>query len=466
MHKRLLRALLPILSLTGYASAYADGWEYGSRAALTLNTDDNPTLIADEIVVGIDPDTGEEITEDRRESIFRFLAYYEFELQNQTANRSFNIRPRVSRDYFPDREDSDLENFAYNVPGFYSITGQTTRFNLGFSARQDQAISNDINAEGNVQGQGFRADDIFVVYSITPTFTWTPTPNDQFFLSGSWSKQDFDLDFTGRSDFEGKGASLSYSRTLTPRQTLGLTAQINNGDLEGRNCLNVPAGVFPDNPPCSERPGILPGFVQTNITNKNSTDLTSFTVDYSFRITPTLEFRASIGRQNTETEQQIIDDDGNDALPGSEFESDNETYNIGLTKSTERSEIRFTAGRSTVLQSVNGTPQDRDTYDLTIQSRWTPKIRTILRLNYRDQQSVFFRDAEDGDIADRIEQKNRFYNGELQLRYQLSRKWSAVTAYRYQQRDIDGVNDTRATSNLFRLGFIYTFKELPTPTFF
>jgi len=445
----------------------AADWDWGASAGLSSVYDDNPTLSNDD---------------DTPEDTFRFLAFYELELQNVGPQKGFSISPRISRDYYPDSDKSDLESTDYDVPGEIFYSTPTSRWSLDFGFTRQNILSSEsiVEAPGDATNS-FRADDTVFNYNLSPSVSWNASSKDQIVLNAVWRKQDYDLDYTGRSDFDGYSINSSYLRAVTERQSLGLTVNFSSSESNGLNCRDA----FTD--PLTPRPAAIEPcdgaevnqFITLNAKNRNETDAYNITLDYTWRIQPTLNLRASIGREKVDSVQRVVDFDGTTLLfdgvediggififtPTNKIESDaeNETYNIGLTKELERGSWNISAARGTRLQSSTGTPQDSDTYRFNFERRLSKRLFMVTRFAYSTQESVFLANDDNDTGASREQQ---FYSAQGTLRYRLDRKWSIVGTYRWRKRDRDprtitsNADSIISTSNQYRVGITYAFKQL------
>lgn len=486
--------------------AAADEWNYAARAGLSSVYDDNPTLTEDSNI----------------DSTFRFLAFYEMDIETRRDNTVFEISPRVSRDYYPDSEDSDLESTDYEITGTWSTVTPTSRWNVNFRTSEENILSTDTVAETGITDT--TADDSRTIYSVSPSVTWTPTPKDSLIFGLNWNKIDFDKDFTNRNDSETTGANFSYLRAITQKQSLGLTGRVTSSERDNTRCTlytyyidDAVAAPRPSEPPCDEFPdnspnnlfpvfapsGALLGlgsnadifpspddylFTQNILSTSDSdTDTYSVTLDYQYTFSPLLSISLSAGREKTKTSNTLEDINGTTLLqdsvlvflPPNNFivvndsfvsrrktDAENETYNVRVTKLTERSEFVFVATRGTFLETSRATPQDREVYELRAKTEWTDKLRSEINLRYTDQESVFESASSDDtnlpqQTSDTSISQTKFYSGQFILKYNLTRKWSMQTSYRYRERERTFSGST-ATSSTISAAVVYNFKRIPT----
>ncbi len=441
--------------------ALAGAWDWGADASINSNYNSNPTLRPDD-----DP---------RKQSTFRFIATYKMDIEQKSASSKFRFRPRVTRDYYPDRQFSDLDSTDFFLPGSASLIRPTTRWNLAFNASRQNVLSNETTiAEGEGTPGSFRADDIQYIFSLAPNVTWSMTPRDQLTVSATAVIVDFDLDYTGRSDFDIYSLNTSYRRSVTERQQLGLTAFVTRIESEGINC-RVNSNADNPTPPVTEPCTIFDNPSRVNAVNQNETDSNGFTVDYRYSWSETVSLVARIGLQSSDSVLTVNDADGNSIvgeiillpdgrISGTEVEEilstfESTTYNISLDRKMERYEFTLGANRR-VTPSQLGTPQDR--YQLTLDGKykWTEKLTFIYRLVAWEQQSIFLSGVDN----DELERKTRFFSGNFRLSWSFHRDWAVNGGYIYRYRDrdagINSLNTVTSTSNALSIGFNYKFRSL------
>ncbi len=450
-----------LLLLCFNGPALAGAWDWGADASINSNYNDNPTLRADD-----DP---------RKQSTFRFLATYKMDIEQKSASSRFRFTPRVTRDYYPDEQFKALESTDFFLPGSASLIRPTTSWNLGFNASRQNVLSNETTiAEDGSTLSSFRADDIQYIFSLAPNVTWSMTPRDQLTLSASAAIVDFDLDYTGRSDYEVYSLNTSYRRSVTERQQLGFTGFVSRNESEGTNC-RVNNNAANPTPPVTEPCTIFDTPSRVNAVNQNETDSNGFTVDYRYSWSETVSLVARIGLQSSDSVLTVNDADGNSIvgeiillpdgrISGTEVEEilstfESTTYDISLDRKMERYEFTLGAQRR-VRPSSLGTPQDRYQLVLDGKYRWTEKLTFIYNLIAWEQQSIFLSGVDNNEL----ERKTRFFSGNFRLNWSFHRDWSVNGGYRYRYRDrdagVNSLNTVTSTSNEFRIGFNYTFRNL------
>ena len=94
----------------GLSPADAANWNYGTRVGLSSEWNDNPALQDDRFDF---------------DSTFKFLAVYEGDFERRDDNTTLSFRPRVTRDYYPDSQFSNLETTDFFLPGSFSLRRPT-----------------------------------------------------------------------------------------------------------------------------------------------------------------------------------------------------------------------------------------------------------------------------------------------------------------------------------------------------
>jgi hypothetical protein len=408
-------------------NALAANWEWGSDFATAANWSDNPALSDNDL----DPPT-----------TFRVVLIYNGQIERLSQGRSWVFSPRVTRDYYPDRDFADLESTDIFLPGSFRFARQRTSFSLGYNLSRQNVLSDETTIS-DTGGSLLNSDDTLYRASLAPGFTWVMSEKDQISLGVNFSISDYDLEFTNRADSQGGGINGSYSRSLTQRQSLGFS--VNVGKFKSENKRNVFFG-FP------------PTLVPVKIINESSSY--NFTVDYGFSLSSTSSLGVKFGLQNSTTDNETSELDTGQVLPlgFGETEFGSTTYDISYRKTTERGEFSLVASRR-IVPSSNGQPQDK--YDIALRG----KIKFSGRLSGRytfsafDQQNIIF-SATDGEFNS----KTRFYNADFRLNWALTRKWRLNGSYRFRQRDREaGINTNESivgTGHQIGVGIAYLWKTI------
>ena len=459
-------AALSLAAMLGCWSAQAASpWDYSARASLNANYNDNPTLQSDNSARS-------------QVDFLRFLASYEMDIERLSDRSTFIFNPRITRDYYPDSDFEDLQNTDIFLRGSTSWQNPRTSWSLTFQADRQNILSNENTvAEGgdNVLNP-FRADDIQYTYALSPSFSWVISDKDQVTFGVSGRVVDFDLDYTGRSDFETVNANVSYRRGLTQKQSLGFSGFIGFQDSEGINCREdletPPQGVPPDFNYGAQFDACLPEnpnpanrrFV--NAINTNETDNVSLTADWQYLWTRNTSIVGRFGWQRADSTQEIRDSNGKTLIYEfdgtslvvptvpieiAETEFSSTTYDISINNNGKRTNTTLTLRRG-VTPSQRGTPQDRYQINLNTQYEFSSRLTGELRLQAFSQESIFIAGDDDLENLERI----RFFSVAANLSRSISRNWSTSGNCRFRQRRR---NDTAKGFDC-RIGVSYIFKRI------
>ncbi|MCP4832053.1 MAG: hypothetical protein GY886_07565 [Gammaproteobacteria bacterium] len=434
-----------------YSTVDASAWDWGSKASVSSFYRENPTLQSD----------------DREQpSLFSLLATYEMDITRTSGNSRFTLTPRVTRSFYPDKKNKDLENTGYYIIGRSQYIRQTITWGLSFSASQESVLSDD-NSIAQDGSRNFREDDIVHNFTLSPNFTWSITERDQFQLAFNAGVTNYDLDYTGRSDLENYSANAAYSHALSTRQKVGLSGYYSDSTAKGENCILNLNPFIPLPPPrftpC-DNDGLPPGLV--NAFTKNKTNSLTLSFDYQFAVSSTSNLKIRYGLQQSDSTQQWRDANGNTLIANADGPSeeiatvyDSTSYNITFNKRMELYEFDLSARRS-VQPSVEGTPQDKDQLTFNGKVKLSPRLTSELYINAWERESIFL--ASESNPTN-FQRKTRYLQGNLSLSWLFTRKWGVSGTYTYRRRFQEKglVEPSRlATSNSLQLNLTYKFKEI------
>ena len=300
-------------------------------------------------------------------------------------------------------------------------------------------------------------DDKRQLVSLSPNFSWQISPGDQISIGATRSETDYDLDFTGRADLEYNTASLSYQRSLSERQSLGLVAGAYTNKSEQFQ------------------------FILTPTTATNNTDGTNLNIDYNYSITEDMNLALRFGRQKSDSATSggliatnlnsatallgvncanISEDIGAEPIPGSglllflytdctrKFKSTQ--YRLDLTKRFERTEFTFGVFQSIVPGST-GVPQERLQVSVRGTHQPTEKVSLSGRLTANDQTSIGF---------DNLTRESRNLRADISADWLLTRRWAIGTLYVYRNRKRDSAlaNQIELNADSNEIGFYIRYK--------
>jgi hypothetical protein len=440
-----LTRTLPLWLLLLHQTAGAAGWEGEGKLSLGGNYSDNPTLL----------------TEDRNpEGKASTVGAVRMSFQRQSENNLLTLEPRVTRNNYPDRDFKDAEHTNLYLDGSSTQTYQRSRYGLSFGISDQGILQSEQDDSGNFNAVG----DSRRQYNFSPTVAWSPSQRDTLQLGVSYSKTDFEKDFTGRSDFDTLSGRLNYSRRLNERSTFGATALYTTYSSERLGRLRFPPQICAETPPPEDindcdPVNIEPGPLVEG-TFKNDTDGYSFSLNYDYQWSETTVLSADYGGSSSDLDSTVtlFLEEGNVSTLGSST-SDNTQYGLGLTNQTEMGSVELRAKRS-VVPSSNGTPQNRDNVSARIVRRLLPNLTGNLFLVGSKQESI-------ADAASAIRGETKTFRAEAELSWSIRRNFSLVSKYEYRYRSRDqGRNegqiqnqddDGKATSNGITFGFTYAF---------
>ena len=444
-----LKTLISLLLFSEFAAAAA--WDWGSQISITGRSNDNPTLVV-----------GSEGTESLSTTI-------QGNIVRATSNSNIEITPRISRSYFPDSDFKELENTDIFLGVNSNWTRPRTRFSLNLRFDDESILSSEDRFDDDAGGTSLRADDTRNRISIAPGFTWTISELDRVSINTSFSRTDHELDFTGRADTDYSVLSISYLRSISERQQLGLVAGFSRNDSEQLRLV-----VDFDN-----NTGL--NFTRPSL-NTNETDGANLNLNYVFTVSPELSLNMQVGRQESDTLTKgsaafligtdptiflgencnitptALDDSGAFIW----FEYDNcrrdvssTQYSFDITRTFAVSKLRFALLQS-VFPGATGTPVERVQASVTGDHKFSEKLTGRSRLSIWDQEAITF---------DNNSTTNRNLRGEFSLDWIVSRNWAVGAEYVFRERERPSSNVDASTitvdSNQFGFYIRYFFEKNP-----
>ena len=433
MPRKIINACVRLLIICALQqSAYAAQWDWGSRLGLGGNWNDNPALADD----ARNP-----------QSTFRVVASYSGEFMRLGPSSTLTFRPRVTRDWYPDKQFKDLESTDLFLPGSYNLVRRRSNWALGYNVSRQNVLSDEQTISQDLPGSNLNADDIVYRASLSPNFSWYASEKDQIIVGIRGFLTNYELDFTQRADATGVGASFSYLRSVTERQSVGFSASIDTTESENLNLC-----------PIEVDPGPPPLFTLVECTRFIDTTSDSLTLDYGFNFSENSKFSLKWGLQNSESEQETIENSTGQPLFIIPIEFESTTYDISYNKITKNGQFGLTGTRR-VTPATNGRPQDR--YEIVFNGKndLSPKLNFRWVMRVWEQQGIGF-----ASTGGEFNLKTRYFGTDLFFIWKLSRKWTLNGNYRFAYRDRDaGINSTNsftARSNAIGLGVGYAWKRI------
>ena len=406
----------------------AGNWEWGTNLGLSSNWNDNPGLADNDL---------------NPESTFRMLGSYNAEFVRLGRNNTFEFKPRITRDYYPDERFKDLESTDLFFPGSIRLRRPTTNWNLGYNLSRQNVLSDESTVTQS-EVTSLNADDTLYRASLSPGVSWIVSPKDQIAINASLSVNDYELKNTGRADGYGGAVNASYSRTVTERHSLGFTASYSS--FESERSVFVATDDVP--------PVILT--LQTDNTSSSE----SLTADYGYQLSPTSAFNVQFGAQesNSENTNTIVETGQPIQFGPAKTSFKSTTYNIGYKKTTKRGGFNLNASRR-VTPATNGQPQDR--YDVRFNGDidLSARLGATWRINVSQQQNIILA-ATEGELN----RETRILVSDFTLNWSINRQWNANLGYGFRHRDrqktINDPDGAKATSNRISLGVTYVLKRI------
>lgn len=421
--------------------ASAATWNNGTQLGLTSDWNDNPAL-ADDFI--------------NPEGTFRFLASYDGVFERQAESSNFNLRPRVTTDYYPDSKFSNLQTTDLFLPGSFNYRRPRNIWTLSFNVSQQSVLSDEATTSQGAPIGTLQGDDTLTQLSLSPSTLWQITEKDELQFGLSYSISDYDLEFTNRSDTTSLAGNFSYRRSLNERHAVGLSGFLTTSDAD-RQAL-IPVAVVP--------PTIPPTFVTIEGEVTNDSTSSYFTADYDFAISEASTLSISYGLQDSETESTTnLESIGQEQSTG-QLTFSSTTYDIKYLNEFPRGRYSIGANRSVTLDITNGQPQDRYQISFDGEYKLTEKALGSWRLLAWQQEAVALQSIDENNLPVQFSRQLTYASAEVRMDWNLTRKWYINGRYEYRWRDTDqSLNnvdqDRTATSNQLSIGITYVWKELP-----
>jgi hypothetical protein len=415
MQTKTLR-LIPLFATVLFAaprSALADEWIAEGRLSFGARYSDNPTMV---------PDVNDP------ESTQGTVSTAAVEFERQADNRNYSIRPRVTRNWYPDRDLKDAEHTNLYLEGSAGIAFLRSRWNIGFDV-SDQGI---LTSEQDESANFLNVDDTRRSLSVTPSVTLNLTPKDQLSVNMSVTDIDFDEEFNTRFDYTSTGAGFFYNRLIDERHSLGVTAFVSRYRSE---TLSMPADP---------------------IVFENDTDGRSFTINYSYKWSETTALKLGFGEQTSDLDSRAYVRSTGIPLPFSPQTSSfsSTQYSVTVTNETEHGAWDISTSRS-VNPSSTGTPVESWRVRWNYERPFTPKLTGIFRVFWQRQEAT-------GEALSQLRGDTRFVRTSVELSWKISRRTYLVWNYSFRQRNSESTNlegdlVRDATSNELVFGARYKF---------
>lgn len=400
-------------SLLTAGTASADEWLVEGQLGFGARYSDNPTLL---------PDTNDP------KSTEGTVGSAAIEFERESTNRRYSFRPRVTRNWYPDRDLKDAEYTNLYLDGSAGITNQRNVLNISFSA-SDQGI---LASEEDASAGFLNVDDTRKQFTVSPSVAFLVSPKDQISISTSFTDVDFERDFTSRFDYESRNISVFWNRTIDERHSLGATVLVSRYESDALGVAADPV-VF-----------------------ENDTDGSSVSINYSYRWSETTDLNLSFGQQNSDLESNATVRSSGMTLPFFPTTSnfDSTQYNLTVQNKTEKGSWSYSASRA-VTPSSTGTPSEKWQLSANIKRRLAPTTNGQMKL-------LWYRQEATGEALSIIRGETKFFRLDAEFSWNVASNTSLVWTYTFRQRnpesgDFEGDLDNQATENVLVFGARYNF---------
>ena len=388
-------------------------------------------------------------------SLFRFGA--RATIDYITPMSSWQISPRVSRNYYTDRGLSNLENTNWYLDG-KGKWNPTERQSAGITmVYSNLGILTDVLGDQDTDpGEGgntsrLRLDDTVQRLTVTPSWNYQLTLKDSIGIRATAAGTDYALDNTNRADNRSVGGGIDWFRAWTTRMGAGVGISVNK--FESEKFLPEPLESV--------------GVKQRN----NSVGLN---VSFNYRLTDRSAITGNYGLTKTDSENDValFDPDTGDfiGLVTNEFTTDNNVYALNYNRQGFRHNFKAGVTRFFVPAS-DGSESIRDTLRFGWSSRWTEKMSSNLNFTVFQQQAIFDENAcSDGDptcedIQSIVKRKNYLGAINASTTWRVARPWyvSLVYSFRLTRREplnSNGNDTLRAKSNQIGVSFNYKWENI------
>lgn len=348
------------------------------------------------------------------------------EFERQVDNKSYSLRPRVTRNWHPDRELKDAEHTNLYLNGGAGISYERSNWNVTFRA-SDRGI---LTSEQEDSADFLRVDDTRQELSVSPSATWHMTQKDRLTVATSFSDTDFDNEFNTRFDFKSSSISVFYNRIINARHSIGITALVNQYRSEALNNPTDPVML------------------------ENDTDGKSISVNYAYQWSETTRLTLSVGEQSSDLSSSSVNQGAGIEIFNNNSTFESTQYNLAITNETEQGTWNFGAARS-VQPSSTGTPAEKWQLSGNYEHSITPSLTGHIKvMGYRQEAT--------GSLLSAVRGETKFIRMDLELSWRVSRRTSLVWEYTFRRRNPESTDfepglATSATSNELAFGARYKF---------
>ena len=412
-----LTALVAILSVQ---TALADSWNTKANASVSWNYNDNPTLRP------ADSPLKREATSYGRARATAVLEY-------ASPTLAIEIAPRVTRTYYPNKEDKDLESTNIYLDTLTEYNLQRNSLDLLFDYSRVGLLTDEFG-DGSpddpgtgAPGANFRVDDNVQRYDISPEWTHQLGEKNQVSVGLVFFGSDYKLEKTNRADNQNKQIQISYNHNLNNRMGFGIT-------VLGRRFESEKLAPIP--------------IIDINL--KNSSDSIGVTLDLNYIWSEQTSIGLNVGRTKTDSKRDVLlsADPTAPLVSTSESGITNTIFSFIFSHTGYRNTYNILISRGIVPSSL-GIENTQTSINVSLRRRLSERLTAILSLNGFDQESI-------SSQQQAFNSKYRFLTGNVSLAWRFNRSWAASGVYTYRQNSNGtGSNSQRADSNQLGVSLTY-----------
>ena len=210
-------------------------------------------------------------------------------LEYATPNLAIEIAPQVTRSFYPNKEDKDLEstNIYLDTLTEYNLQRNSLDLILEYS---NLSLLTDEFGDGSADdpgtgapGANFRVDDKVQRYDISPQWTHQLGEKNQVSVGMVFFGSDYKLEKTNRADNQNKQVQISYNHNLNSRMSFGIS--VLGRRFESEKLAPIPV---------------------IDINLKNSSDSVGVTLDLNYIWGERTNIGLNIGRTKTDSKRDVL----------------------------------------------------------------------------------------------------------------------------------------------------------------
>ena len=413
-------ALTALTVTLAVQTAQADSWNTKANASVGWNYNDNPTLRSDDSPL-------------KRKATSYGSSRATAVLEYATPNLAIEIAPQVTRSFYPNKEDKDLEstNIYLDTLTEYNLQRNSLDLILEYS---NLSLLTDEFGDGSADdpgtgdpGANFRVDDKVQRYDISPQWTHQLGEKNQVSVGMVFFGSDYKLEKTNRADNQNKQVQISYNHNINSRMSFGIS--VLGRRFESEKLAPIPV---------------------IDINLKNSSDSVGVTLDLSYIWGERTNIGLNIGRTKTDSKRDVLisADPTMPLISTSESGITNTIFNFIFNHTGYRNSYSVLISRGIVPSSL-GIENTQTSINISLRRRLSERLTATLGLNGFDQESINSQQRA-------FDNKYRFLTANASLAWRFNRSWAASGVYTYRQNSNGtGSNSQRADSNQLGVSLTY-----------